>query len=182
MASESNLDITVAQPWRHSKLWLASKVPKSEIQQIIIDRTFTQRREYISPALDWLPHDFSLLIDLNIDSSDLNFKKFNFGKGTGFEFLALFSSELEIRMSLSGASDRSSTWKILLKNGYARVINFQERTSSIIDPSGRTVEHFAQLANDHPITSVISNYRMLGKLDLFRHFDFYESYFQHGGK
>jgi predicted dehydrogenase len=182
IVSESSLDITVAQPWRYSHLWLASKVPVLEIQQILIERTFTQKREYISPSLDWLPHDFSLLIDLGIDSSNFSYKSFDFGKGINLALLAQLSDGLELRMNIFDASERSSTWKIVLKSGDVRVINFQERTTSIIDSSGRILEHWVQPPNDHPIINVISNFRMLGKSDLFRHFDFYESYFQLGGK
>lgn len=182
IAEKSNSDITVAQPWRHSHLWLASKVPVSQIQQILIERTFTQRRDYISPTLDWLPHDFSLLIDLGIYSSNLNFKSFAFDERMDFALLAQFSGGLELRINISSASERSSAWNIVLKSGDTRVIDFHERTSSIIDSNGRTLEHWAQSVNDHPIMSVIGNFRMLGNSDLFRHFDFYESYFQHGGK
>lgn len=182
MISESNLDITVAQPWRHSHLWLASKPPISEIQQIVIKRTFTQEREYISPSLDWLPHDFSLLVDLKIDSSNFNYKSFDFNNGMKFALLAQISDGLELKMDICEASERSSIWKIVLKSGDIRVVNFQKRTSSLIDSSGRILDHWTQLPNDHPIVNVISNFGMLGKFDLVRHLGFYESYFQLGGK
>lgn len=182
LALKSNSNITVAQAWRHSYLWQSSKIAISEIHQILIERTFNEERNYISPTLDWLPHDFSLLIDLGIDSSGLKYKSFAFDERMGCTLHAQFFGGLELRVSIKKSMKRSSTWKVVLKSGNTRIINFQDRTSSLIDPNGRTLENWAQPVDDHPIVNVISQFRNLGNSDLFRHANHYESYFQHGGR
>lgn len=174
--------INVAQPWRHSDLWRAHKIAASDIQQILIHRTFIEERNYISPTLDWLPHDFSLLIDLGVHSLDLKYKSLSFDEQKSFKLIAQFSREATLSIDITRSLEKSSVWKILLKNGNTRIVNFKDGTSSMIDSYGKTLEHWTQPANNHPIASVIGSFRGLGNSDLFRHVNYYESYFRHGGK
>lgn len=182
LAVESKSNITVAQPWRHSDLWQSSKLSTSDIRQIVINRTFNEERNYISPTLDWLPHDYSLLIDLGIESTSLKYKSFVCEERTGCNLLAKSAGEISLSISLRRSLKRGSTWKIVLKNGTTRIINFHTRTSSMIDSYGTTLEDWTQPANDHPIEAVINNFRILGKSDLFSHANYYESFFRLGGK
>lgn len=180
--SRSDSKFTVAQPWRHSRLWQTSKMPKSEIQEIKIERTFTEFRDYLSPTLDWLPHDFSLLIDLGIEFSSLNFDKFNFNEGLDFELFAQTPDGIDIIIHISRANIRSSTWRILLKNKTSLLIKFHNRTSTTFNPKGEVVEEWEQSISEHPISNVITQFRMLGNSDLIAHIDCYEKYFELGGK
>lgn len=62
--------VYLSEPWLHSALWKDARAAildfhsNSEKTQILIHRFSSDRREYINPIQDWMPHDLSLIFDL----------------------------------------------------------------------------------------------------------------------
>lgn len=62
--------VYLSEPWLHSALWKDARAAildfhsNSEKTQILIHRFSSDRREYINPIQDWVPHDLSLIFDL----------------------------------------------------------------------------------------------------------------------
>ena len=70
LTNSLQIAVYLSEPWLHSALWKDARAAildfhsNSEKTQILIHRFSSDRREYINPIQDWMPHDLSLIFDL----------------------------------------------------------------------------------------------------------------------
>jgi len=104
--------VYLSEPWLHSALWKDARAAildfhsNSEKTQILIHRFSSDRREYINPIQDWVPHDLSLIFDLKeqlgqcelkmlaepVIKDDLMQGSFRLGKRLSVDFLIGYST------------------------------------------------------------------------------------------
>jgi predicted dehydrogenase len=181
LARQSKSSFRIVQTWRCSNLWNISSSPLSELHSIQIERNYADSREYISPALDWLPHDFSLLSDLGIKPYILSVDSLDLEKWGRFNLKAHVPSGTQIELSISKGDIRRSQWKLGHKSGSVRTIDFENRVTTLSNSSGKTIEIWNQPVTDHPIKNVITGIGMWGDADFQNQLEYYEWYFKHGG-
>ncbi len=181
LETRSNSKLRIVQTWRCSQLWKISSSPLKDLHSIKIVRQYTDTREYISPALDWLPHDFSLLSDLGLRPSNLLLDDFNPGEGMSFNLKARIPSGSRLEISIIRSESRTSHWTLTHRTGSVRAIDFDKRHSTLSNSNGEVLETWNQPTIDHPIINVISQIDMWGASDFQKQLEYYDWYFKHGG-
>jgi hypothetical protein len=177
----SNSRFRIVQTWRSSNLWNISSAPLSELHSIQIERNYVNTREYISPALDWLPHDFSLLSDLGLKPHTLSVDSLGLEKRGDFNLRAHVPCGVQIALSISKGDTRKSQWTLRHKSGAVRTIDFENRFSTLSNSCGKAIEIWKQPITEHPIEKVITGIGIWGDSDFQNQLDYYEWYFKHGG-
>lgn len=177
----SRSNFRMVQTWRCSQLWAISFSPLRELHSIQIERNYVESREYISPTLDWLPHDFSLLLDMGLRPTDFSIDSLRLEGGKEFRLKALLPLGVEIHLSISKGDKRKSKWKLFHKSGFVRTIDFEGRVSSLDDLDGREIERWNQTVTEHPIEHVVTFIDAWGDLDFQNLLEYYQWYFELGG-
>ena len=171
----------MVQTWQCSQLWAISFSPLRELHSIQIERNYVESREYISPNLDWLPHDFSLLLDMGLKPTDFSIDSLRLEGGKEFRLKALLPLGVAIHLSISKGDKRKSKWKLFHKSGFVRTIDFEGRVSSLDDPDGREIERWNQTVTEHPIEHVVTLIDAWGDSDFQNLLEYYQWYFELGG-
>ncbi len=178
---DSKSSFEIVQTWRCSKLWKFASSPLRELLSIQIERNYVDLRDYISPTLDWLPHDFSLLSDLGLKPSDLSLDSLDLKEKGKLYLKAHVQDGIQIELSISKSLTRKSQWKLTHRSGLIRIIDFDDRSTVLYDSCGKPIEIWNQPISEHPIVNVITGIGMLGDRDFQNQLEYYEWYFKHGG-
>ena len=181
LEARSNSNFRIVQTWRCSQLWDISSSPLSDIRSIQIERTYVDSRDYISPTLDWLPHDFSLLSDLGLKPSDFLLDYCDPGMGKSFSLKAHIPGGIQVEISIFKGEARKSQWMLTHRSGLVRTIDFETRHSTLCDSSGSVIETWYQPKTEHPIENVINGIGKWGVWDFQNQLEYYEWYFRLGG-
>ena len=178
---QSRSKFNSVQVWRNSSLWKKSSTYFRKLHSIQIERKYVDSRQYISPVLDWLPHDFSLLSDLCIRPSDISIDSLDLETGAKFNLKANLPNGVLLDISISKGDKRNSRWKLAYESGYLRTVDFDSRTATLSDFRGSINEKWIQPSTEHPIENVVTGIGKWGDSDFENQLEYYKWYFEHGG-
>jgi hypothetical protein len=175
--------VYLSEPWLHSALWKDARAAildlhsNSERTQILIHRFSSDRREYINPIQDWMPHDLSLIFDLKahleqcelsilaepVIKEDLMQGSFRLGKRLSVDFSIGYST-----------GSRTGKWLISNENKFIEV----DFVGLRIEPSVNVKDYLRlNYTQDNPvvnqlnwITSRVSDSDIMNKLNLQKEF------------
>ncbi len=169
--------IYTSQPWRFSDLWLDIKSNLLELTSLNTTRVSPITRTYLTPELDWIPHDLYLLADLGIDPSSLKVNHVLKSEDGATQYtLSSQISDCRIKISVGIAKIRTNRWDFQTQMGHSGFVDFDSGSSAIYDENGLKLHTYWQDPQNDPLHAMLQSYLVGPKLELGNEFSFYRKF------
>jgi|688.fasta_scaffold202508_2 predicted dehydrogenase len=134
----------LSQVWAFSEIWgfLKSNVDFYNITSIHTERFGMNRRTYLSPPQDWLPHDIYLIHDMYgkaLLKSKIYRKKLTFHDTAEFKIIVKNGPEIQITGGHKDGS-RIMKWELSDQNN-KYIFNFIDNSADVLDKSTQNWLH-----------------------------------------
>jgi predicted dehydrogenase len=178
MAVQDNLQfIYLSETWRCSNLWIEAKKYRTGTFSIKSVRYGKSEREYMSPLMDWVGHDLSLMNDLNIKPTDFFIETHSVSSPSS---QILVPNEEGILINLKyGIGDVSfNYWEITDLTGDVIRIDFAKQSLSRQMMNGEVYPIYQQDPNHHPIIELLDEVESDGTNSINSLLEMYKLFFK----
>ena len=153
--------VYLSQPWTFSKLWesAATQVLQNyKDLEIDVLRVGELERMWISPSLDWLPHELYLLASL-MQSKKLEDESLKLlsSRGSSKEICLDYQvgEDMRVKLQAGKSASRRAYWRISVADQIRLEIDFDSKRIIKREGVGEITEEFD---SDNPIMNMLENY------------------------